>query len=92
MNFLEVYTSSELELFELSTSENKEIKGPKVYVAGKIGNSNAKGFKTAGYGIHWSNDGKGGEENDHCGRYSEIPVTLYRAQLTAILFALRQVR
>lgn len=67
---------------------NKEVNGPTIYVAGKLGNLEKKNFYVAGYGVHWANNK---EFNDQCVRYSQPPITLYRTQLSAILLALQQV-
>lgn len=66
---------------------NKESEGPIIYVAGKVEKLGKKDIQLGGFGVHWAND----EANNQCARFSQIPITLYRAQLSAILFALRQV-
>lgn len=65
---------------------------PVAYACGSHMKSGRGNFYVAGYGVHWGEGNDGGTAiGDYCGRYAAVPVTLFRAQLTAIIVALEKV-
>jgi hypothetical protein len=62
---------------------------PVIYTSGTIRDASSKNrrFVLGGYGVHWPET----PENDKCGRFAEFPVTMFRAQMHAIVEALEMV-
>lgn len=60
---------------------------PVVFVSANQSKSGNNSFNVAGYGVHWTNSNL----VDRAGRFSEMPITLYRAQLMGIIVALQDV-
>lgn len=64
-----------------------ESDNPVVFISGSHSLSGNNGFAVAGYGIHWTKC----LLPDRTCRFSELPITLYRAQLMGIIVALEEV-
>lgn len=75
------------EFFEMQAFIQEPPKSDNViYTSGTLQEANTGGrkFVLAGYGIHWPSN----TDRDTCGRFAEFPVTIFRAQLKAIINAM----
>lgn len=85
-----IFLDTDVPMFTLQTTISvAPTDKPVVYTSGTVRDASTKSrkFILAGYGIYWPET----PVNDKCGRFVDFPVTMFRAQMHAIIETLEMV-